>query len=196
MILYLDTETTSLYPGQICQLSYVMQSGKKVNAKNYFFTVDGMDYGAFKVHGFSVEKLKLLSGGKRFLDHVDQIEKDLLSADVLIAHNTAFDFMFLRAEFERLKKDFIVNNEFCSMKKSTPMCKLSRTKGDGYKYPKLNELCAYLEVRDWEIRRESEKLFGFESGFHDARFDASAVYLAVNQAIKCEKEFEGLKKWL
>lgn len=196
MIVYLDTETTSLYPGQICQLSYVMQCKKDIKAKNFFFSVDSMDYGAFKVHGFSTDKLKVLSGGKRFFDHVEEIEKDLLCADVLVAHNTAFDFMFLRAEFERLAKDFVVKNEFCSMKKSTPICKLLRSNGKAYKYPKLNELCAYLDIRDWEIRRESEKLFGLEAGYHDARFDTTALYLAVNQMIKCENDFEQLKKWL
>lgn len=196
MIIYLDTETTALYPGQICQLSYVMQSGDIITAKNFFFCVDSMDYNAFKVHGFSIEKLISLSGGKRFFDHVSEIEKDFEKADVLIAHNTAFDFMFLRAEFERLDKDFVFKNEFCSMKKSTPICKLLRSNGKAYKYPKLNELCAYLEVRDWEIKKESERLFGFEAGYHDARFDTTALYLAVNEAMKCESEFAQLKKWL
>ena len=36
MIIYFDTETTGLYPGQICQLSYVMQDEGKVVAKNFF----------------------------------------------------------------------------------------------------------------------------------------------------------------
>ena len=196
MIVYLDTETTSLYPGQICQLSYVMQGGGRVQAKNFFFTVDSMDYGAQKVHGFSMEKLKVLSNGKRFFDHADEIEKDLRQADVLVSHNTAFDFMFLRAEFERVGRIFVVKDEFCSMKKSTPVCKLLRSKGEGYKYPKLSELTAYFDIKDWEVRRQSEKLFGYESGYHDARFDTTAVYLAVNEGLKCEPVFDQLKKWI
>lgn len=196
MILYLDTETTSLHPGQICQLSYIMQSGENVKAKNFFFSVDQMDFGAFKVHGFSMEKLKVLSKGKRFIDHACEIEKDFNKADVIIAHNTSFDFMFLRAEFERLGKVFVINNEFCSMKKSTPILKLSRSKNEGYKYPKLSELCAYFDIKDWQISGVSQKLFGFESDYHDARFDTTAVYLAVNEGIKCQKEFEHLKDYL
>jgi DNA polymerase-3 subunit epsilon len=196
MIIYLDTETTSLRPGQICQLSYIIQSNGKPFAKNFFFTVDHMDFSAFKVHGFSLEKLRVLSNGKRFIDSALEIQNDFALADVLIAHNTAFDFMFLRAEFENIGSNFIVNNEFCSMKKSTPICKLLRSNGTSYKYPKLNELCAYFDIKDWQIKSTSEKLFGFEADYHDARFDTTALYLAVNEGIKCEKEFEVLKKWL
>lgn len=196
MIIYLDTETTALRPGQICQLSYIMQTERTVNSKNFFFTVDGVEFGAYKVHGFSQEKLSIFSSGKRFGDHVAEIEEDLCKADVLISHNTAFDFMFLRAEFERVGRIFTVNNEFCSMKKSTPVCKLLRSDNITYKYPKLNELTAYFDIKDWQIRNQSEKLFGFESDFHDARFDATAVFLAVNEGMKSEMVFERLKMWL
>ena len=78
MILYLDTETTGLRPGQICQISYIMQTKNSVVAKNMFFTVDSVEYGAYSVHGFSVEKLKELSKGKRFEDCVLEIKEDLL----------------------------------------------------------------------------------------------------------------------
>ena len=197
MIIYLDTETTSLYPGQICQLSYVMQNKEKVQSKNFFFSVDAVDYGAYKVHGFSVEKLKVLSNGKRFLGHASEIGKDLSSADVIITHNTAFDFMFLRAEFERIGRVFEYEREFCTMKKSTPMCKLLRSNGVNYKYPKLSELCTYFAIPDWQIKDESERLFGTESNYHDARFDTTAVYLAVNEGLKCEESaYLELKEFL
>ena len=137
MILYFDTETTGLYPGSICQLSYVMQTKNGVSAKNKFFTVAHVDYGAYMVHGFSVEKLLKLSGGKRFSDAFDEINEDFIRADAVVAHNCAFDFSFMRAEYERLGKIFAVKKEFCSMKKSVPVCKLAKTRGAGYKYPKL-----------------------------------------------------------
>lgn len=196
MIIYLDTETTSLHPGQVCQLSYIIQDGKSESAKNFFFTVDSVDFSAFMVHGFSAEKLVKLSNGKRFLDHADEIEKDFNRADVLVCHNTAFDFMFMRAEFERVGKIFCAKNEFCSMKKSTPICKLLRSNGKAYKYPKLAELCKYFDIEDWQIKNKSEKLFGSRADYHDARFDTTALYLAVNEGLKCEKEFDCLKKWL
>lgn len=180
MVIYLDTETSGLYPGQICELSYIMQDREKTVAKNMFFSVDFVEYGALSVHGFSVEKLKTLSEGKKFYDRIDEIEKDFSGADVICAHNTAFDFSFLRAEFERCGKVFTCKNEFCTMKKMTSTCKLPRNGGMGYKYPKLSELCAFLHITDTEIKQTVKLLYGMELDYHDARFDTVAVYLAVN----------------
>lgn len=196
MIIYFDTETTGLNPGQICQLSYVMQTENSLQTRNFFFSVDSVDYSAFLVHGFSVEKLRILSGGKKFQDYVDIIEQDFANADLIVAHNTAFDFMFMRAEFDRLGKVFSIKNEFCSMKKTTPLCKLTRSKGVGYKYPKLSELCKFLDIRDFQIKNAQEKLFGEETDYHDARFDTTAVFLAVNECMKTYEEFDCLKEFL
>ena len=186
MIIYFDTETTGLYPGQICQLSYLMQDNDKTIAKNFFFSVDNVEYSAFLVHGFSKEKLEALSFGKRFLDHFLEIKNDFEKADVIIAHNTSFDFSFMRKEYERLNQTFFVKKEFCSMKKFTPICKLPRRSGVGYKYPKLNELCSFLGVSENEIHKTVSTLFDSNSAFHDARFDTSALYLAVNKGFTKE----------
>ena len=37
MIIYFDTETTSLSPGGIIQLAYIMQEGENITAKNFYF---------------------------------------------------------------------------------------------------------------------------------------------------------------
>ena len=74
-LLVFDTETTSIKPGQICQLSYITidtaTKPQKTEGKNIFFTVDEMDPNAEAVHGFSLEKLYDLSGGMYFEDLVD-----------------------------------------------------------------------------------------------------------------------------
>ncbi|MBQ9734445.1 MAG: 3'-5' exonuclease [Clostridia bacterium] len=196
MILYFDTETSGLRPGQICQLSYLLQTQNEVTAKNFFFTVDSVEYGAYMVHGFSVDKLRKLSGGKRFADHIDEIEKDFLSSDMLVSHNTAFDFSFMRTEFERLNRQFIINGEFCTMKKSTPVCKLMRSSCANYKYPKLAELCDYFGITVDSIKDASNELFGAHAGYHDARFDTVAVYLSANTGMKSEKIFKELEGFL
>ena len=192
MIIYFDTETTGLYPGQICQLSYIMQDKNGVVSKNFFFSVDYVEYSAFLVHGFSKEKLSELSFGKKFSDHFLEIKTDFERADVIVAHNTSFDFSFMRKEYERLNQTFLIKNEFCSMKKFTPICKLARKTGVGYKYPKLNELCLFLGVSEEDIHKTACSLFNSNSAFHDARFDTSALYLAVNKGLQKEyfKELE------
>ena len=196
MILCFDTETTSIKPGQICQLAYTMQSGDCVKARNLFFTVDTMDYSAYKVHGFSLENLYNLSNGKRFADFFDIIEQDFNSAELVVSHNTAFDFMFMRTEFERLGKVFSPKREFCTMKKSTPICKLKRTSGVGYKYPKLSELCEFFNISVNEIEKASIKIFGEKVGFHDARFDTTALFMCLNYAINFYDEYKGIKEFL
>ena len=196
MILYFDTETSGLHPGQICQLSYILQSGNEVTPKNIFFTVDYVEYGALSVHGFSVEKLKSLSNGKRFSDCFYEIEKDFKNADLIVSHNTSFDFSFMRAEYERLDKPFIYKDSFCTMKKTTSLCKLKRSCGVAYKYPKLSELCAFLGISDKEILTTCSRLFGANVGYHDARFDTTAVYLAVNKGARNYVEFDCLKDFL
>lgn len=180
MIIYLDTETSGLYPGQICQLSYVMQGEQGVKAKNFFFQVENVEYTAFLVHGLTVERLKTLSNGKRFSDFAQEIYNDILSADLIVAHNVSFDVGFLRKEFERVGKDFPNANLFCTMKQTVSTCKLPRKNGAGYKYPKLIELCTFLGIQEKDILSEMVNLFGTNAGFHDARFDTVAVYLASN----------------
>ena len=65
----------------------------------------------------------------------------------------------------------------------TSVCKLKRSNGIGYKYPKLSELCSYLGLTEQLIQQTSVKLFGNTSSYHDARFDTTAVYLAVNRGM-------------
>ena len=197
MILYLDTETTGLYPGNICQLSYAMQDKSGVRAKNMFFSVDKVDYGAYLVHGFSVAKLKTLSKGLRFADRFDEINADISEADAVVSHNTAFDFMFLRAEYERLGKLFAVKKDFCSMKKSVPVCKIRKTRGNGYKYPKLFELCEHFGITEYDVKDKAEELFGEDkAGFHDARFDTTAMFLAMNEGMKRNEVISELEDYL
>ena len=74
---YLDTETTDFIPGQIAELTMIVEDTDEkriVDRLNYYFTVDEMTEGAEKVHGFSIELLKQLSSGKRFEDHYKDIQ--------------------------------------------------------------------------------------------------------------------------
>lgn len=194
MIVFLDTETSGLKPGYICQLSCVFFDGKSVKGKNTFFKVPYVEYGAYKVHGFSTENLNVLSGGKTFSDNIDEIKEDLLNADLLVSHNTAFDFMFLREEFDRCGVDFDFKKGFCSMKNSVNLCRIPKRRGLGYKYPKLEELCKYFYIDNIDIKRELNKLFSCDSGYHDARFDTTALYLAVKAGIE-EGVFAKLKEF-
>ena len=197
MIIYFDTETTGLRPGKICQLSYVMQGEEGVTAKNMFFHVGDVEPSAAAVHGFTADVLYELSEGKIFADRAEEIAADFNAAEVVVAHNFSFDEMFMRAEFERIGERFSYKNSLCSMKKFTPVCRLPRANGAAFKYPKLAELCEFLDIYPYDVTRESMRLFKAAPSAHDARYDAAALYLAMNTAMQSEKkEFCSLKEKL
>ena len=196
MILYLDTETTGLKPGNICQLSYLMQDQFGIVAKNFFFTVDAVEYSAYMVHGFSVPELYRLSGGKRFSEFAKEIAENIKNADAIVAHNVDFDLAFLRAEFDSACVPFNYKQAICSMKTAVPVCKLLRSRGVGYKYPKLTEFCDFLHIPEDVIVEYEKKWFGTVSHSHDARFDTVALALCFNKAMENYAEFSCFKELL
>lgn len=186
MTIYFDTETTGLVPGRILQLSYVLDYKDKVIGKNFFFYVDYVPEEAVKVHGFTVEKLAVLSGGKTFSDYSEEIYKDFITADLIVAHNVKFDLSFLQAEFCYLDEIFKYNASLDTMKYFTPVTCLPRRSG-GYKYPKLSEVGEHLEIYPYDVTKKCAELFNtYNVSFHDARYDTALMYIAVK--LQAEKD--------
>ena len=52
------------------------------------------------------------------------------------------------------------------------------------KNPKLSELMDFLNISEEDIENMSMKLFGDTRSFHDARFDTTAVYMALIDGIR------------
>jgi len=184
-LLFLDTETTALNPGEIAQLSYIISDAELnvIEGKNFYFSVKWVSKGALKVHGLSKNKLDKYSEGKRFGQHLNEINSDLENS-YIIAHNANFDIAFLKSEFSKRKKKLTFADSFCTMKFYTPICGLLNKRGHRYKYPKLSEVLNKLEVKPETVYSFAEKLFGkFDNRFHDSRFDASCVYLIYKWAV-------------
>lgn len=192
MIIYFDTETTGLTPGRIVQLSYVISNGEKTTAKNFFFAVEYVPVQAVQIHGFSAEKLAVLSNGKTFSDRIDEIENDFLSADLIVAHNVNFDIGFMQAEFAYQDRIFKYKQAFDTMKFFAPVCKLERRNHKGYKYPKLSELTEFLDIYSYDISRETMRLYGGSSSFHDARYDTAALYLSAVKGQEINVELKNI----
>ena len=191
MILFFDTETTGLIPGGIIQLSYIMQSECDVKTKNFFFAVDYIEPSATEVHGYTVEKIYELSGGRTFSEFMEEIYDDFASADLIVAHNAKFDIGFLIAEYYRRERQFRYREEFDTMRFFTPIMKLERSNHKGYKFPKLSELCEFLDIYPYDITKATIKLFSIEVSKHDARYDTTALYLSFNEGAK---KFEELRE--
>ncbi len=184
-MLFFDTETTGLHPGNICQLSYIIIDKDDIKSNNYFFKVDYVEHGAEQVHGLSVEKLLKLSNDKSFKDYFFSLKDDFDSADLLIGHNISFDLKFIMSEYKRSGYNFIYNDSLCTMKYFTNTCKIQNSRGYGYKWPKLEELTNFLNINNKEIVKTTEDIFGSAGiGFHDARFDTVATYLSYMKGLK------------
>ncbi|MBS5937070.1 3'-5' exonuclease [Clostridium sp.] len=192
-LLFFDTETTSIKPGNICQLSYIIidasTKSQKTTGKNFFFTVDSMDAGAEAIHGFSLEKLYELSDGKEFLEFVHEFMPDFFDADFIIGHNVQFDIKFLKHELQQLWEAGLVDttwdpkNTFCTMAYYKPICNILNPSGT-VKNPKLSEVIDYLQISEDEIAKKADELFEGSGNYHDARFDTAATYLTVIHGMK------------
>ncbi len=183
MIIVFDTETTGLRPGQIGQISYILDDGLSARGFNRFFAVAYMPPDAQAVHGFSAERLAELSGGARFADAAPAIHADFKAADIAVGHNLDFDMSFLRAELARAGIRYRHRRGLCTMYYFTKLMGLPG-RGGTAKPPSLRELCAFLAVDDGAVRAHSLQIFGEAGGAHDARYDAAATHLCVRSAIE------------
>ena len=182
-LLIFDTETTSIKPGHICQLSYITIDAstkpQQTIGKNFFFTVDEMDPAAEAVHGFSLEKLYDLSNGQ----YIEDLINDFSEADFVIGHNVNFDVRFLKLELEAMGIDYEPKNMFCTMQYYRDICKILRPSGD-YKNPKLEEVINFLGITKDQISSKANELFQGSGDYHDARFDTAATYLLIIEGLK------------
>ena len=183
-LLIFDTETTGLNPGNICQLSYLIVDHDKVIPGNYYFKVAYIEPGAQRVHGLDVKKLTKLSNNKSFLDYHKEFLDDFRNSDLLIAHNFNFDIRFLKSEFDKCRISNFHNDSLCTMRHFTNICKIPNSRGSGYKFPRLEELIGYFNIKEKTINEKTRELFQCKDlGYHDARFDATATYLCVMKAL-------------
>lgn len=185
-IIVFDTEATDLTPGQICQLSYIMDRGGALSARNFYFSVDDMSPGAQEVHGLSMEQLAELSGGAWFEDKADDILADFQEARLLVGHNVAADDRYLRVELERAGKKLKKINTFCTMNYASGLMNLKRKVVTGRpKPPRLSELADYYGVSEEDTLALVGDLFQTgDAALHDARFDTAMTYLCFKRAIE------------
>lgn len=130
------------------------------------------------MHGFTPEILARLSNGRVFSDYADEIYEDFSTADLIVAHNVKFDVNFMIAEFIYMSRTFRYKESFDTMKFFTPIMKMPRANGKGYKYPKLTELADFLGVTSDMVAKKTGELFGTDAvKGHDARYDTALLYL-------------------
>lgn len=74
----------------------------------------------------------------------------LMRADGIVGHNLRFDKILCEREgFFNATTDRVFS-EYCTMLSLTPICKLAKKKGNGYKWPKLQEAYFHCFGREFD----------------------------------------------
>lgn len=102
---------------------------------------------AFEVHGIALDTCE--TQGLSLAQAIRNLCDDMESCDMIVGHNIEFDIGCilnqlqedgLQDEYDRLHLLTHKLPWMCTMKAGTPICKLPRRAGPGYKYPTLAEL--------------------------------------------------------
>jgi len=177
VLLFLDTETTGLprysaadptdkWP-RVVQLAWALYDNdgncECLNSFIIYPTDFSIPSDSARIHGITTERAK--AEGVSLHKVLPQFNYDVERATTVIAHNLAFDLPIVHTEFTRcrLATNLLEKEQFCTMKprEIVAWCKIPKASGNGYKWPKLNEL--HLQ------------LFGTEfAGSHDAGADVKA----------------------
>ncbi len=102
--IFLDTETTGLYPAQghrVIEVAAVEVVNRRLTKNHFHYYINPdreIDQGAQEVHGISLE---FLQDKPRFADIADDLIAFIADAE-LIMHNAPFDVGFLNSEFGML----------------------------------------------------------------------------------------------
>lgn len=181
-ILFFDTETNGLpkdrkattqdtekwpYILQISWTLLLIENNCKRNIlesqTHYLRLPDNVQFDteASKIHKIQESIVRAAPDSKTILDLFKKVSQ---SANVIVAHNLAFDKPALYASFYRINKDENFNwwpsYEFCTMEQTKGILKLPSKfakPNDPWKYPRLSELHKYLfEVEPVEILHSAE----------------------------------------
>ena len=172
-LIYLDTEYNSA--GELAQLAYVIRERGRVRAKNFYFHIGEMDECAGRVNGLTTDWLR---------EHgveAEAVRGEVLadfSGATLLAHNLNADRRVLEKAFGQLGNAF----GLCTMYRFARVLKLPG--GRPYKMPSLRELMAHYGVMEDDVSWETERDFGCCGAAHDARWDAEAVRLCAERAMR------------
>ena len=179
----MDIEANGMPEPQICQLAYVLcgENMRPVKAVNRYFLVDKMNSFARRVHGLSVNMLKILSEGARFSDWAAEIHRDFYWADEIVGHNVSSDIDYLQREFMRCGIALPQRRRFCTMTRFAG-CAGSLANG-APKPPRLSELWEYFGITESDIVTAAGELFAGGLDAHDARYDAAATWLIARRAL-------------
>lgn len=171
--LVIDTETSGLFDftkpadadGQPRMASLAMiflDAGLIITSEVHMFVKPvgwEMAAEAGAVNGLTNEHLQEV--GIAVAEVLNQYVQAVDDGRIVVAFNAQFDTKVLRGELRRAQIDdrFEKTPTICTMRASTPVVKVPRKSGAGWKFPKLGEACAHFKIVN----------AGAHSALHDAR---------------------------
>lgn len=181
-VVYFDTETSGLKPGNIGQLSVIVEDDKGVRGINYFFEIDHVDADVTQKLGRDVQFYKDRANGVRFKDKAEEIQ-NLFNNSIYTAHNLKFDENFLSSELWRCNLVAQPASRFDTMQFYKDIIKATNMYGR-IKNPKLIEVVQGLGLNEEKIRKYAIQLFGDDEtiDYHDSRYDTTVVFVLVQIA--------------
>ena len=150
--LFVDTETNDIRRPRLVELAWMLTDKEGATIEEWACLIKPVDFeiseGAFNVHGISTEVA--LSDGMDIKPALKELAYILTEAGLMIAHGMQFDMRVLTGEFDRtnILSDIRTVERFCTMRGTTEFCKLPKTRGSGFKWPKLSELYYTLFEED------------------------------------------------
>ena len=164
MYLFFDTETTGLpinwrapltdlnnWP-RLVQLAYLYADveGNTLISGDYIIKPEGfvIPENASSIHGISTERANI--EGVLLRDVLQEFDKLIGKAEVLVAHNMSFDEKIIESEFIRagMQSSLPSKRKICTMERATDFCAIQGPYGN--KWPKLGELYYTLFDMDFE----------------------------------------------
>ncbi len=156
MFLIYDTETTGLptnwnapitesnvWPRMV-QISWQLhgKNGELIEVKNYIIKPENYEipYAVVQLHGISTERA--LKYGVDLQNVLLEFNETLKKTQFIVGHNISFDNNIIGAEFHRKNIDTeLFKYKIVDTKdESTQYCEIPKIRGNGYKWPKLEEL--------------------------------------------------------
>ncbi len=147
LILFFDTETTGVKQNsdRIVQIAWILadHDGNIEEKSEHIIKPEGysIPQQATNIHGISTAFA--IDKGRYVKDVLEEFSDAVDQANIIVAHNLAFDFNIVRTAYKYAEMEFPLDGkiQIDTMRASTQWCRLPKTNGrSGFKYPSLQEL--------------------------------------------------------
>lgn len=140
-----DIETTGSYASgnSIIEIGVCVHDGKSIIREYHTLLNPGVAIPPFITALTSITP-EMISDAPTFSDVADKLE-EVLEGCIFVAHNVAFDYSFIRAEFAALGKNWS-SKKLCTVK-------LARKAFPGYKSYSLGNICRTLNITNEAAHR-------------------------------------------